>query len=33
MNIWNPKNQKKIVAIIAIILVLAMEVPFLTYLM
>lgn len=32
MNIWNPKSQKKIVAVIAIILVLAMVVPFLAYL-
>ncbi len=33
MNIWNPTNQKKIVAFIAIFLVLAMVVPFLTYLL
>lgn len=32
MNIWNPKNQKKIAAVIAIILVLAMLVPILAYL-
>lgn len=33
MNIWNPKTQKKIVAVIAIILVLSMIVPFLSYLL
>lgn len=32
MNIWNPKTQKKIVAAIAIVLVLAMIVPILSYL-
>ena len=32
MNIWNPKTQKKIAAAIAIVLVLAMIVPILSYL-
>lgn len=30
MNIWNPKTQKKIAAVIAIILVAAMIVPILS---
>lgn len=33
MNIWNPKTRKKIVAVVAVILVAAMVVPlFLGYL-
>lgn len=31
MNIWNRKTQKKIVTVVAIILILAMILPFVLY--